>query len=130
MQLMDRLQIGLDGPHRQPADFAQRDDQTDQADAQPLTTEHSLAEVHRRGPARPTERTFALEKAVLDDAGRRRGDLQYFAAAFHPSAIERGAAVGTPVQGMIDRLRRRGAPPGEALRPRFPGLRRGPPRCG
>ena len=122
IQLVDRLEIPLNGPQGQASLFPQGNHQAHQVDPQAL-----LARNHpRRASLGSRRRSHAGQmRATQDMLGhfyRNRRQLNDFSSSMYPAAVQVGPAVGTEFHGMLHPPGRSHAFTGEAVAPGLSGL--------
>lgn len=123
MQPMDRLQQPLDRPERQPTDGVKAGDGGDGLGADPVLSDHLVAEMQRGGDGLFSAGTDPTANDMLDDLGRDPRGVEHLASdPLAPS--ERGVAAGTVRDPMLDELGGHIPAADKLLGPRFPGLGR------
>ena len=117
-QLVDCLQIPLDGPYGQSAFLPQGNDQGDQGDQvdpqPPLTPDHS-AQVRLGGPPPLTYWADTGHEDVLRDFRRSHRDLDDFPGPLGPSPSQARTTIGTGFQDMFHPVGRRHALAGKPM---------------
>ncbi len=103
-QLMDGVQIPLDGADRQPTLLPQHDNQADQIDPQTLLAQNHAVQLRRGDAAASTSRTGASDIDVLGDLHRNLGQLDDLPSALGPAAGQLDPTIGTPLQRMLHPL--------------------------
>lgn len=131
LHAIDPRQQPANGTHRDPQLFAQGDDQTQQADAEPLATgDHPGKRCWGRRDPLGATRTGPGEEAVFGDGRRRQRHLDDFAGPLDPAPDQPGATVRALLRRVGDGRTRHTPSPDEGEAPWRARGRRGGRRLG
>ncbi len=104
MQPMNRLHQPLDRPERQPANGVEAGNVGDGLGADPVVTDHRVAEIQCRGDRLVAAGTDPAANDMLDDLNRNPGEVEHLAAADHLAPLEGSVAAGTVRDPMLTEL--------------------------